>query len=50
MIALVCREQGISVLVSFDNDFDEVDWLIRVGNVEEVERALKTDKSSELPS
>ena len=50
LIALVCREQGISVLVSFDNDFDEVDWLIRVGNVEEVEKALKTDKSSELPS
>jgi len=38
LIALVCREQGIPILVSFDNDFDEV------------ERALKTDKSGELPS
>ena len=38
LIASVCREQGIPILVSFDNDFDEV------------ERALKTDKSGELPS
>ncbi|RKY63133.1 MAG: hypothetical protein DRQ02_13010 [Candidatus Latescibacterota bacterium] len=38
LIASVCREQGIPILVSFDNDFDEV------------ERALKTDKSGELHS
>lgn len=31
LIALVCREQAVPVLVSFDRDFDEVGWLTRVG-------------------
>jgi predicted nucleic acid-binding protein len=42
LIALVCREQGISVLIGFDKDFDKVDWLTRAGNVEEIKKALSS--------
>jgi len=30
LIALGCKELGIQTIVSFDKDFDEVDWLTRV--------------------
>nr|MBA3533058.1 PIN domain-containing protein [Ardenticatenales bacterium] len=30
LIALACRERGISYLASFDRDFDQVAWLNRV--------------------
>ena len=36
LIALICREQGIAALVSFDQDFDQVDWLTRAGTAGEV--------------
>lgn len=32
LTALVCRERGVAVLVSFDQDFDQVDWLTRAGS------------------
>jgi predicted nucleic acid-binding protein len=41
LIALICREQGIPVLISFDRDFDQIDWLIRVDSAAEVVRALQ---------
>ena len=41
LIALICRKEGISVLVSFDRDFDQVGWLARVGNAAEVIEALR---------
>lgn len=30
LIALIAREMGISYIASFDKDFDEIDWLIRI--------------------
>ncbi|MBU0510226.1 MAG: type II toxin-antitoxin system VapC family toxin [Chloroflexi bacterium] len=30
LIALVCREMGIPTVVSFDKDFDEIEWLTRM--------------------
>ena len=30
LIALACRERGISTIASFDPDFDQVSWLKRV--------------------
>jgi predicted nucleic acid-binding protein len=43
LMALVCRERGIAVFVSFDQDFDQVDWLVRVGDAAEVAVALQQD-------
>lgn len=37
LMALVCRELGVSVIISFDQDFD---WLTRVGSAAEVATAL----------
>jgi predicted nucleic acid-binding protein len=43
LMALICREQGVSVLVSFDQDFDQVDWLTRVDSAAEVAEALQQE-------
>jgi predicted nucleic acid-binding protein len=32
LIALKCREFGIHLILSFDGDFDDVDWLVRVSD------------------
>jgi len=40
LIALICREQSISVPVSFDQDFDQIDWLTRVDRAAQVAEAL----------
>ena len=32
LIALTCREYGIHLILSFDRDFDEVEWLTRVSD------------------
>lgn len=36
LIALSCRERGITAIASFDADFDQVPWLARWGNAEDV--------------
>jgi len=33
LVALVSKEMDIKYIVSFDKDFDEIDWLKRVGEV-----------------
>jgi predicted nucleic acid-binding protein len=33
LIALACKELDISVIISFDNDFDEISWLERYSTV-----------------
>lgn len=43
LMALICREKGISVLVSFDQDFDHVDWLTRTDNAAEVATTLQRE-------
>lgn len=43
LMALICREQGISVLVSFDQDFDRIDWLTRAGSATEVDAVLRPE-------
>jgi predicted nucleic acid-binding protein len=30
LIALACRERGITIIASFDSDFDQISWLRRV--------------------
>lgn len=49
LMALVCREQDIPVLVSFDGDFDQVDWLIRAGGAADAAAALRREADG-LPS
>jgi predicted nucleic acid-binding protein len=41
LIALMCREWAIAVLVSFDQDFDQVGWLTRAGSAAEVVMTLQ---------
>ncbi|MBA3531598.1 MAG: type II toxin-antitoxin system VapC family toxin [Ardenticatenales bacterium] len=36
LIALACRERAIPYLASFDRDFDQVDWLIRVAQPDDL--------------
>lgn len=33
LIALACRERGISMLASFDTDFDDIEWLQRIERI-----------------
>jgi predicted nucleic acid-binding protein len=33
LIALACRERNISVLASFDADFDSIEWLQRIERI-----------------
>lgn len=41
LIALACRERGITLIASFDPDFDRVPWLKRVAEPTDVEAARK---------
>jgi len=36
LIALACRERGIEAIASFDEDFDQVDWLRRLARAEDL--------------
>ena len=36
LIALACRERGIPAIASFDDDFDQVTWLRRLSEPEDV--------------
>jgi predicted nucleic acid-binding protein len=47
LIALLCREQGLSVLVSFDQDFDQINWLTRVSSAAEVAEVFLREKEQE---
>ncbi len=38
LIALVCRERSVSVLASFDPDFDSLSWLRRVATASDVSK------------
>ena len=40
LIALLCKEQGISALISFDRDFDELTWLTRIWQASQVAEVL----------
>lgn len=40
LMALVCRELGIEIIVSFDEDFDRLSWLTRVATVDALQQAL----------
>lgn len=33
LIALICRERGVTVLTSFDKDFDKISWLTRIEDI-----------------
>lgn len=46
LMAVFCRERGIRWIVSFDRDFDEVAWLERLSDPEQV-RALAHDRQAE---
>lgn len=36
LLALVCREQRIPALASFDQDFDKIPWLLRLAEAKDV--------------
>jgi predicted nucleic acid-binding protein len=38
LIALVCQELGLDRIMSFDGDFDKIDWLSRVADLAAVQR------------
>jgi len=38
LIALACREREIEAIASFDEDFDQVDWLRRLAKIEDLKR------------
>ena len=40
LIALTCREQKISFLISFDCDFDQINWIKRLDNADAISSAL----------
>lgn len=40
LIALGCRELGVKVMASFDQDFDQIAWLTRVDTPDAVMTAL----------
>jgi predicted nucleic acid-binding protein len=42
LVALACRELGLSNLLSFDADFDEVPWLTRLASPEAVHAATES--------
>lgn len=44
LIALLCREWGITALVSFDEDFDRIDWLARISAPDMVADTLGISK------
>lgn len=41
LIALGCRELGVKIIASFDQDFDQVAWLTRVDTPDAVTTAFK---------
>ena len=43
LIALSCRELSISLLVSFDQDFDQLGWLTRIDTPAALETALAAE-------
>jgi predicted nucleic acid-binding protein len=40
LIALFAKEYKLGCLVSFDEDFDEIEWITRIKNGTEIERRL----------
>ena len=42
LIALACKELGMSFILSFDGDFDNVAWLRRIADFESINDALST--------
>mgnify|MGYP000750279458 CR=1 FL=1 len=48
LIALVCREQSIPALASFDRDFDGVAWLRRVAAPADIEIAHAAERPGDL--
>lgn len=40
LIALGCQELGVTIIASFDRDFDQVSWLTRVDTPEAVTTAF----------
>ncbi|MCW5854250.1 MAG: type II toxin-antitoxin system VapC family toxin [Anaerolineae bacterium] len=43
LIALVCREQDIRFLLSFDQDFDQLGWLTRIDTPTALQQALAAE-------
>jgi predicted nucleic acid-binding protein len=42
MMALACRELEIKFIISFDQDFDNIAWLKRISDPEDIESMLDT--------
>ena len=40
LMALACQELGISAIVSFDGDFDQVAWLRRISDASQVQNPI----------
>lgn len=46
LIALACEELDVSVILSFDGDFDHIAWLKRIADFEGIDDALRRGPSS----
>lgn len=38
LIAIICREQQISTIISYDSDFDQIPWLKRISKPDDLPR------------
>jgi predicted nucleic acid-binding protein len=43
LIAIICREQELTALISFDRDFDELTWLNRIGQASEIAKLFDAE-------
>ncbi len=47
LMAVFCREKGIRWIVSFDRDFDELSWLLRISSPDQIEEGHNRFHSSQ---
>lgn len=45
LIALICREQQIKFIASYDTDFDQITWLSRIANPQDLETYIPASTS-----
>ncbi len=48
LMAVICREKGIRWIVSFDRDFDELPWLVRLSDPTQVQTLAQRVEAGKL--
>ncbi|MEM7124805.1 MAG: type II toxin-antitoxin system VapC family toxin [Chloroflexota bacterium] len=47
LIAIICREQQIPTIASYDRDFDQISWLKRIASPEDLTKAISLEDFSQ---